>query len=128
MRSMEMKLPAFAPVEGLVDLACRDGVDIRPTLLRVLTDLYVQKPTHTAEEEAQYVELAGRLIRSVDRQTLATVAGRLAGYQNAPMAVMRLLNVPEEFPEPTLSWSSDSVLLTPPEPVHEPGLSELFFS
>jgi hypothetical protein len=126
---MEMtKSPAFAPVEGLVDLACRDGVDIRPTLLRVLTDLYVQKPTHSAEEEAQYVELAGRLIRSVDRQTLAAVAGRLAGYRNAPMAVMRLLNVPEEFPEPMLSWTSDSVLLTPPEPADEPGLSELFFS
>ncbi len=126
---MEMtKSPAFAPVEGLVDLACRDGVDIRPTLLRVLTDLYVQKPTHTAEEEAQYVELAGRLIRSVDRHTLAAVAGRLAGYRNAPAAVMRLLNVPEEFPEPTLAWSSASVLLSAPAPAGEPGLCELFFS
>ena len=38
-------------LESLVDLACRDGVDIRPTLLRVLTDLYVQKHVHTSEEE-----------------------------------------------------------------------------
>ena len=43
-----MKFSAYPPLDGLVDLACRDGVDIRPTLLRVLTDLYVQKPTHSA--------------------------------------------------------------------------------
>ncbi len=125
---MEMKLPAFAPVEGLVDLACRDGVDIRPTLLRVLTDLYVQKPAHSAEEEAQYVELAGRLIRSVDRPTLAAVAGRLANYRGAPPAVMRLLNVPEVFPDPALAWSSASAVIAAPQPVAEPDLSELFFT
>ena len=45
-----MKLPAYPHLDGLVDLACRDGVDIRPTLLRVLTDLYVQKRSHSADE------------------------------------------------------------------------------
>ena len=39
----------FPKLEGLDSLARRDGVDIRPTLLRVLTDLYVQKPAHTSE-------------------------------------------------------------------------------
>jgi len=34
--------------------------------VRVLTDLYVQKPTHTSEEERQYTELVLRLIDSVD--------------------------------------------------------------
>ena len=38
-----IEVPRVSPLDGLVDLACRDGVDIRPTLLRVLTDLYVQK-------------------------------------------------------------------------------------
>ena len=33
----------FPKLEGLDSLARRDGVDIQPTLLRVLTDLYVQK-------------------------------------------------------------------------------------
>jgi len=79
------------PFEGLFDLACQDGVDIRPTLLRVLTDLYVQKPAHTAPEEAQYVELAGRLIDSVDEQTRATVAARLATYPAAPAPVLARL-------------------------------------
>ena len=53
-------------LDNLVDLACRDGVDVRPTLLRVLTDLYVQKPTHSAEEETQFVELALGLIDAVE--------------------------------------------------------------
>ena len=57
-----LKSSAYPPLDSLVDLACRDGVDIRPTLLRVLTDLYVQKPAHSADEEAQYIELALGLI------------------------------------------------------------------
>ncbi len=70
------KSSAYPPLDGLVDLACRDGVDIRPTLLRVLTDLYVQKPTHSADEETQYVELALGLIEAVDTPTRAAVAGK----------------------------------------------------
>ena len=38
-------------LDGLTELANRDGVDIKPTLLRVMTDLYAQKPVHTVEEE-----------------------------------------------------------------------------
>jgi len=85
------KSSAYPPLDGLFDLACRDGVDIRPTLLRVLTDLYVQKPTHSAEEETQYVELALGLIEAVDASTRATVAVRLSAYPAAPMAVLQRL-------------------------------------
>src|SRR6185312_1019226 len=85
------KLPAYPTLDGLVDLACRDGVDIRPTLLRVLTDLYVQKPSHSAEEETQYVELALRLIEGVDAETRAIVAARLSAYRAAPGAVRERL-------------------------------------
>ena len=81
-----MKSSAYPPLDGLVDLACRDGVDIRPTLLRVLTDLYVQKPTHSADEEIQYVELALGLIEAVDAPTRATVAATLSAYRAAPSA------------------------------------------
>jgi hypothetical protein len=79
---------AFPRIEGLVDLACRNGVDVRPTLLRVLTDLYVQTPSHSAAEEAQFVALALRLIESVDAPTRAAIATRLAAYRRAPAAVM----------------------------------------
>jgi hypothetical protein len=80
------------PLDSLVDLACRDGVDIRPTLLRVLTDLYVQKPVHSPEEETQFVELALGLVDAVDTQTRATVAATLATYPAAPEVVLGRLN------------------------------------
>ncbi|MGA9499440.1 MAG: hypothetical protein WBV52_04330, partial [Pseudolabrys sp.] len=73
-----MKFSASDPLDSLVDLACRDGVDIRPTLLRVITDLYVQKPIHGLEEETQFVELALGLIDAVDASTRAAVAALLS--------------------------------------------------
>jgi hypothetical protein len=56
------KPPMFPGFDGLMTLSRREGVDIRPTLLRVLTDLYVQASAHSADEERQFVELTSRLI------------------------------------------------------------------
>lgn len=111
---------AYPTLDGLFDLACRDGVDIRPTLLRVLTDLYVQKPAHSADEEAQYVELAGRLIETVDASTRQTVAARLAGYAAAPAPILRALTAAGAQPRPEP---------VPPRaaPPARPDLAELFF-
>jgi uncharacterized protein (DUF2336 family) len=96
----------FPKLEGLDSLARRDGVDTRPTLLRVLTDLYVQKATHTAEEERHYTELALRLIDAVDVATRATVARKLAAYPGAPFAVARrLARDVIEVAEPILTQS-----------------------
>src|SRR3954452_13497328 len=78
-------------LEGLDSLARRDGVDIRPTLMRVLTDLYVQKSSHSSEEERHYTELAMRLIDSVDLATRVTIAKKLGAYGAAPPAVVRRL-------------------------------------
>ena len=89
-----MKFSAYPPLDGLVDLACRDGVDIRPTLLRVLTDLYVQKPTHSADEETQYVELALGLIEAADASTRAAVRASLSAYPVAPAAILQKLAGP----------------------------------
>jgi hypothetical protein len=113
---------AFPTLDNLVDLACRDGVDIRPTLLRVLTDLYVQKPTHTVEEEVQYVELALRLIETVDAATRETVAARLATYPAVPAAIRRKLAETATAPAPAPPAA--------PEPATSPGreLSDLFFA
>src|ERR1044072_7652729 len=97
----------FPKLEGLDSLARRDGVDIRPTLVRVLTDLYVQKPAHSAEEERHYTELALRLIDSVDLATRVSVAKRIAGYAGAPPAVARrLARDTIEVAEPILRHSS----------------------
>jgi hypothetical protein len=92
--------PASPPLDGLFDLACRDGVDIRPTLLRVLTDLYVQKPSHTAYEETQYVELALGLIQSADEPTRTAVVASLRNYAAAPKAVLEALGETGAAPVP----------------------------
>ena len=89
------KLSADPRLTGLFDLASRDGVDIRPTLLRVLTDLYVQKPFHTQEEETQYVALATGLIDAVDETTRAIVAAHLRDYAATPVSVWRKLTSAE---------------------------------
>jgi uncharacterized protein (DUF2336 family) len=103
----------FSKLEGLDSLARRDGVDIRPTLVRVLTDLYVQKPAHTAEEERHYTELVLRLIDSVDVGTRITVAGKLGAYASAPPAVIRrLARDVIEVAEPVLRRTQ---VLTAPE-------------
>ena len=53
--------PLFPGFDGLMTLSRREGVDIRPTLLRVLTDLYVQTNAHTDDEVRQFVELTSLL-------------------------------------------------------------------
>ncbi|QUS39263.1 DUF2336 domain-containing protein [Tardiphaga alba] len=80
--------PMFPGFDGLMTLSRREGVDIRPTLLRVLTDLYVQSPTHSADEEKQFVELTSRLIEQVDDATRAAVRGRLSIYPNTPRVIL----------------------------------------
>ncbi|MEP7029683.1 MAG: DUF2336 domain-containing protein [Pseudolabrys sp.] len=90
-------------LDGLLDLACRDGVDIRPTLLRVLTDLYVQKPAHSADETAQYVELAMGLVEIVDEKTRAAVLASLSKYSAAPAKLLHRLtgkSVRSDLPAP----------------------------
>jgi uncharacterized protein (DUF2336 family) len=81
----------FPKLEGLDNLARRDGVDTRPTLVRVLTDLYIQKPAHSSEEERHYTELVLRLIDTVDLTTRVSVARKIAVYPGAPPAVARRL-------------------------------------
>src|SRR4051812_6735700 len=82
---------SYPGLEGLLDLAQQDGVDIRPTLLRVLTDIYVQSPKHSPEDERHFTELALRLIGSTDVAVRAAVSERLATYPAAPRAVMKRL-------------------------------------
>ncbi|WP_291845017.1 DUF2336 domain-containing protein [Bradyrhizobium sp.] len=79
--------PLFPGFDGLMTLSRREGVDIRPTLLRVLTDLYVQASAHSADEERQFVELASRLIDQVDDATRAAVRSRLAVYPATPAEI-----------------------------------------
>jgi hypothetical protein len=83
-----METSSLASLENLSDIGLRGGVDMRPTLLRVLTDLYVQKPTHPPDEERYYTELALRLLDSVDVQTRSAVAARLGRHLSPPRLVI----------------------------------------
>src|SRR5205814_7947608 len=94
-----MTTPALFPgFDGLMSLSRREGVDIRPTLLRVLTDLYVQASTHSEEEARQFVELTSRLIDQVDDATRAAVRARLAVYPGTPAPVLMQLGLKPSHP------------------------------
>lgn len=95
---------------GLAGLADRTGVDIKPTLLRVLTDLYIQKSTHTPHEDRHFTELALRLIDVVDDATRLAIATRLQKHPGAPKAVLERL----------------AQLTTPPAGASQQGSIELF--
>jgi hypothetical protein len=78
-------------LDGLADLGSRTGADMRPTLLRVLTDLYVHRLSHTPDEERHYTELALRLLEDADVTTRVTVARRFAHYLWPPLRVLQWL-------------------------------------
>ena len=78
-------------LDNLTRVPSRGGVDMRPTLLRVLTDLYVQKLAHTPDEERHYTELALRLLDAVDVTTRTAVAARLSRHLSPPVQVIRRL-------------------------------------
>ncbi|MHC2580275.1 hypothetical protein ACVI1J_007571 [Bradyrhizobium diazoefficiens] len=83
----------FPGFDGLMTLSRREGVDVRPTLLRVLTDLYVQTRVHSEDEQRQFVELATRLIDQVDDATRAAVKARLAVYPQTPVPILQKLGL-----------------------------------
>lgn len=92
--------PLFPSLDGLMHLAKREGIDIRPTLLRVLTDLYVQSPSHSVEEQRHYIELASRLIGEVDDATRSVVRSRLSIYRDTPAEIQKLLGLIEPVAQP----------------------------
>ncbi|WP_454630200.1 DUF2336 domain-containing protein [Bradyrhizobium cenepequi] len=88
-------------------LSRREGVDIRPTLLRVLTDLYVQAKAHSADEERQFVELASRLIDQVDDATRAAVRARLSVYPATPEELLGKLRLRRTDPDQPLPVAAE---------------------
>lgn len=111
-------MDSLSNLEYLAGLRLRGGVDMRPTLLRVLTDLYVQKLTHTPEEERHYTELALRLLDAVDVPTRAAVAARLARHLSPPLQVVQRLAA--DLPDVAAPLCAPSQLPPPPR-VSEPA-------
>lgn len=109
-------------------LAGAHGSDIRPALLRELTDLYVQKPSHTPEETRLFTELALRLIDHVDAAERARLGARLAAYPGAPLAVIRRLAEPGSVPHSPQSQVPAQTLPRIEELHREETLSDAFFN
>jgi hypothetical protein len=104
-----MKLSNLAGLEGLLNLD-RQGVDIRPTLLRVITDQYLQTAVHTPDEDRQFTELALRLLDETEIPTRAAVATRLAHHASAPRPII-------------LQLARDVLDVAEPILLHAPGLT-----
>jgi hypothetical protein len=121
--------PLFPGFDGLMTLSRREGVDIRPTLLRVLTDLYVQTNAHTDDEVRQFVELTSRLIDQVDDATRAVVRARLSVYPSTPVPVMRKLGLQPPRPEQRVPLASPIPEQPPaPPPARPPTEAQLRMS
>jgi Uncharacterised protein conserved in bacteria (DUF2336) len=117
--------PLFPGFDGLMTLSRREGVDIRPTLLRVLTDLYVQADAHSGEEERQFVELTSRLIDEVDEATRSAVRTRLANYPGTPVEVLRKLGLAPPASDRNAPLFGNSGSLPAPPLVRKPTDAEL---
>ena len=110
--------PLFPGFDGLMTLSRREGVDIRPTLLRVLTDLYVQTPVHSDDEARQFVELTSRLIDEVDDTTRAAVRARLSIYPATPTEVLKRLGLKRHDPGSRVPVADE----IPASPAAEPAV------
>jgi hypothetical protein len=124
----------------LMGLADRPGADMTARLLLALTALYVERPTHTPQEQQQYLELALRLIVKVDAPTRATVGSMLRRHPDAPAEIFaRLEGSRAADPEPArtpIMTAPAAPGLSPklapdatPQAIPEPGaLGEAFFA
>src|ERR1700761_2856145 len=118
--------PLFPGFDGLMTLSRREGVDIRPTLLRVLTDLYVQAARHSPDEQRQFIELTSRLIDQVDDATRAAVRARLAIYPGTPPEVLRQLGLKPAPPGQPVPVAA-GIIAPPsvPQPAKAPSEAQL---
>lgn len=103
----------FSKFETFAGMVRHNGIDMKPTLLRVLTDFYVQMPAHTEQEEKHFVELALRLIEEVSAEARADTAQRLEAYGSAPAAVMARLMRTDVEPAATVAPESVTIEESP---------------
>jgi hypothetical protein len=110
---MSTPSPKLDALAGMIE---RDGADPKPTMLRVLTDFYLQKTLHTPEEDRHFTELALRLIGDVNADTRADIARRLARHGNAPAIVLRRLAEMDVAAGDTFRFNAEPVKAAEPSP------------
>jgi hypothetical protein len=112
-----MESESLFGLSGLADLRVRSGNNMRRELLRVLTDLYVQRLSHTADEERHYTELALRMLLAVDVPTRVAVAKRLAHYLSPPLQVLQWLA--SDVPQVANELKAHPLLQPPPSAAND---------
>jgi uncharacterized protein (DUF2336 family) len=75
-------------LQGLAALGQRGDLEMRPVLLRVLTDLFVSRDSHSRDEIKQYETIALTLIDKTNTPTRVIVAGKLAKFGATPSSVV----------------------------------------
>lgn len=75
-------------LEGLLALSQTRGLDVRPILLRVLTDMFVSAPHCTESDSARFTELAAHLIDQVDGETRHQIAEKLGPCPATPRVIV----------------------------------------
>ncbi|MCZ8314109.1 hypothetical protein [Phreatobacter sp.] len=86
-----MSSPRLPSVQRLIGLARSNGVDVRPTLLRVIVDQFVAETQHPAAEVTRFAELVVNLLPRASEADRAIVAEKLADHPQTPTAVARAL-------------------------------------
>jgi uncharacterized protein (DUF2336 family) len=78
-------------LEGLVALGKDGGLNMKPILLRVITDQFVSKPKHPIADIRQYEELALQLLPHADVASAVIVAKHLGPHTEAPPSIIEKL-------------------------------------
>lgn len=83
---------AVAPdLSGLIELSRIAHLDLKPVILRVQTDLFMQAANRDRSDLQSFAALAGGLIPIVDAETAAIVAEKLAPFADTPPSVLAAL-------------------------------------
>lgn len=78
-------------LEGLLSLSRSEGIDIRPTLARVLTDLYLAATPPIEADTVRYIELMRNLLPQIDIETRLIIAEKLAPSPDSPGVLIDML-------------------------------------
>src|SRR3982074_3549879 len=78
-------------LEGLVALGRDGGLNMKPILLRVITDQFVSKAKHPVADIRQYEELATQLLAQTDVPSAVVVAKHLGPHPEAPPSIIEKL-------------------------------------
>jgi uncharacterized protein (DUF2336 family) len=82
----------FSRIESIDRLSDEEGHDPRSTLLRVVTDMFVESPSGlTLSDLERYADLALPLLDVADTPTRLSVAARLCAFADTPARVMERL-------------------------------------